>query len=205
MKPKSKAYRFGVAMAFIALGVVLFLMLFSFTAHDLADSPEKMSNIFGTLGAHVANVMLQLFGAGAFHFSFVCLVIGICICSGKQYDVKATEIIGLCLLIIGTVPLLALGFAGQTILDHAPGGVFGQWLYALMQPQIPSVAIVLGCAVIVLFGFLLVTDIRLKSFIVGLWRAIAWVFVTLARALARPFKSEKRPAQTSPSSTPPRS
>ena len=71
MKPKSKAYRFGVAMAFIALGVVLFLMLFSFTAHDLADSPEKMSNIFGTLGAHVANVMLQLFGAGAFHFSFV--------------------------------------------------------------------------------------------------------------------------------------
>ena len=149
MKPKSKAYRFGVAMAFIALGVVLFLMLFSFTAHDLADSPEKMSNIFGTLGAHVANVMLQLFGAGAFHFSFVCLVIGICICSGKQYDVKATEIIGLCLLIIGTVPLLALGFAGQTILDHAPGGVFGQWLYALMQPQIPSVAIVLGCAVIV--------------------------------------------------------
>ena len=199
MKPKSKAYRFGVAMAFIALGVVLFLMLFSFTAHDLADSPEKMSNIFGTLGAHVANVMLQLFGAGAFHFSFVCLVIGICICSGKQYDVKATEIIGLCLLIIGTVPLLALGFAGQTILDHAPGGVFGQWLYALMQPQIPSVAIVLGCAVIVLFGFLLVTDIRLKSFIVGLWRAIAWVFVTLARALVRPFKSEKRPAQTSPS------
>ena len=82
---------------------------------------------------------LQAFGA--IQFSFVCLVIGICICSGKQYDVKATEIIGLCLLIIGTVPLLALGFAGQTILDHAPGGVFGQWLYALMQPQIPSVAI----------------------------------------------------------------
>lgn len=195
-KPRSKFYRFGAAVAFIAFGAVLFLMLFSFTAHDLADSPEMTSNIFGMFGAHIADIMLQLFGGGAFHFSFVCLVIGICICSGRQYDVKATEIIGLCLLIVGTAPLLALGFAGQTILDHAPGGVFGQWLYAFMHPQIPDFAIVSGGIAIVIFGFLLVTDIRLKSFIFGLWRAISWLGMTLLRALASPFKSEKRPNQT---------
>lgn len=193
--PRSNFYRFAAAVAFIAFGAVLFLMLFSFTAHDLTDSPEMTSNIFGMFGAHIADIMLQLFGVGAFHFSFVCLVIGICICSGRQYDVKATEIIGLCLLIVGTVPLLALGFAGQTILDHAPGGVFGQWLYALMHPQVPDIAIVSGGVAIVIFGFLLVTDIRLKAFVFGLWRAISWLGVTLLRALASPFESEKRPTQ----------
>ncbi len=189
-KPHSAFRKFAAALAFIALGAAIFLMLFTFTDQDLSESAEAARNLFGFPGAKIADIMLMLFGIGAFHFSFVCLVIGICISGGKQYDVKATEIIGLCLLILGTVPILALGFGGQTVLDHAPGGVIGQRLLSLMTPHAPGFAIVSACAVIVLFGFLLVTDIRLKAFVLGVWRACAVCVSTLARVFASPFKAD---------------
>ena len=189
-KHHSAFRKFAAAFAFIVLGAAIFLMLFTFTAQDLGGSAETASNLFGFPGAKIADIMLMLFGIGAFHFSFVCLVIGICIAGGKQYDVKATEIIGLCLLILGTVPILALAFGGQNVLDHAPGGVIGQWILSLLTPHAPAFAIVSGCAVIVLFGFLLVTDIRLKAFIFGIWRACAFCVSTLAHVFASPFKAD---------------
>lgn len=183
-QPRSKFYQYSVALAFCVLGMVFFLMLCTFTANDLSENPVVIGNLFGLVGANIANVMLTLFGLGAFHFSFVCLVIGLCFFSREQYAIKVSEIIGLGLLILGSMPLLDLAFPNMAILDKLPGGVFGQWLTAKLLSFMPPPALVALGIGIALFGFLLVTDIRFKTFIVGVWRLVAGFF----RALFRPFR-----------------
>ncbi|GEM_PF-237890 len=188
---QSKLYAIFIAVLFIVLGIILFLMLFTFSSSDLAKDAETSVNLFGVIGAYIANVMLTVFGAASFIFSAVCLLMGIRTACGRQFDVTPAEIVGVCILIFGAAPMLAWGFEGDQIFEHDPGGALGTWAAQFGVAHMPGAAFFAVCLVLIIFGSLLVTDTKLKSFFLGIWRAIRWCFKTIGGALAEPFKKSK--------------
>lgn len=182
----SKAYGYIIAAFFIVLGAVLFLMLFTFTSMDMAEDAETQLNLFGAIGANIANIMLTLFGLASFWFSAVCLYIGIYTVCGRQFEVKPSEMIGLIVLLLGSSPLFHLAIENQ-VLDHLAGGALGQVMTDLAAHLMPiggTIALGIGLS---LFGILLVTDTSLKAFCTGLWRVLKWLGKTLGTAFAQPF------------------
>ncbi|MBO4350688.1 MAG: DNA translocase FtsK 4TM domain-containing protein [Proteobacteria bacterium] len=188
---QSKLYAIFIAVLFIVLGVILFLMLFTFSSSDLAKDAETSVNLFGVIGSYIANVMLTVFGAASFIFSAVCLLMGIRTACGRQFEVTPAEIVGVCILIFGAAPMLAWGFEGDQIFEHDPGGALGTWAAQFGLSHMPGAAFFAVCLVLIIFGGLLVTDTKLKNFFLGIWRAIRWCFKTLGSALAEPFKKSK--------------
>lgn len=196
----SKAYQILIALLFLSLGTALFLLLSTFTQSDLSADTEVFNNLFGKVGAHAADIMFTLFGLAAFYFSLICLIIGVYTFVGKKYEVKASEIVGLCLLIVGSVPLFDK--ISTPIFEHAPGGIFGTWLATLADTYLPASLTVCICLFFILFGVLLVTDKSFKSFIRGCYKLIKWLCVTLGNAFAQPFKKhpeDQLPASDEPS------
>lgn len=187
IQPPPAFYRYVIAVTCVALGVVLFLMLLTFSQADLLPDAERCLNLFGFVGAHIADIMLMLFGLSAFLFPGVCLLIGICTFFGKNYEVKASEFIGVCLAIVGSAPLLDLAVSSN-VLDHRAGGVFGEQIAKIAGAWLPLPAMISVGIFFVIFGLLLTTDTRVKTFLAAVWRVIAWVVKTLTQAFARPFR-----------------
>ncbi|MBQ9395325.1 MAG: DNA translocase FtsK 4TM domain-containing protein [Proteobacteria bacterium] len=201
MQRRSKIYAVLIGLVLMALGVVLFLMLFTFSAADLAENAEVALNIFGFIGAHIADIILTLFGLASFVFSAVCILMGIFTIMGKQVEITPPAIVGMILLVLGCAPLCEIVFSGQMMLDHAAGGALGTWCSSLALQHIPSAAFTAACIVITIFGGLLVTDTSLKAFFVGLWKVFRWIFKTLGTAMAAPFR--KTPAVNGPENAAP--
>ncbi len=187
IQKNSKLYNGFIAAIFILIGIVLFLMLFSYSAPEVAGDMETAGNLFGVLGAWIANIMLTLFGIGAFVFSAVSLFMGVRTACGKQFEISSTQIIGLILLIFGVSPLAQMGFDGN-LLDNAPGGALGKWLVEFGSEKMPSAGFAAICSALTLFGGLLVTDTRFKTFFWGVWHVLSWCFKTIFGALSAPFR-----------------
>lgn len=192
----SRWSRYCVAIVCVVLGAALFLMLLTFTQADLSPESTDALNLFGMPGAMIADIMLTLFGLGSFFFSAVCLLIGTCLFFGRPYEVKASEFVGLCLVLIGTVPLFDRAFGETPVLDHPAGGFLGVWLHGLASGSMPEGAMIAACVIIALFGLILVTDTRMKSFFRGLLHMVTWIFRTIGRAFARPFRPSPDGAST---------
>lgn len=187
IQKNSKLYNVFIAAIFILIGIVLFLMLFSYSAPEVAGDMETAGNLFGVLGAWIANIMLTLFGIGAFVFSAVSLFMGVRTACGKQFEISSAQIIGLILLILGVSPLAQMGFDGN-LLDNVPGGALGKWLVEFGTEKMPSGAFAAICSALTLFGGLLVTDTRFKTFFWGVWHILRWCFKTIFGALSAPFR-----------------
>lgn len=196
MQRRSKIYAVLIGLILIALGVVLFLMLFTFSAADLAEDAESALNLFGFIGAHIADIILTLFGLASFVFSAVCILMGIFTIMGRQIEVTPTAIVGMILLVLGCSPLCEILFSGQMMLEHASGGALGTWSVSTALAHMPSAAFTAACIVVTIFGGLLVTDTSLKSFFLGLWKVIRWIFKTLGTAIAAPFRKTPEAAAT---------
>ncbi|MBQ4359106.1 MAG: DNA translocase FtsK 4TM domain-containing protein [Proteobacteria bacterium] len=188
---RSKIYAIFIASIFILLGVVLFLMLLSFSAADLAADAETAVNIFGIVGAYVANILLMLFGLASFLFAAMSLMMGLRTALGREFEISATELIGLILLLLGSSPILAQALGETKVLDHDPGGVLGKYLAEFGLAHIPSAGFFSICAVLCLFGALLATDTKFSTFFKGIWKALKWSGKTLGNAFAEPFRKPK--------------
>ena len=188
---RSKIYAIFIASIFILLGVVLFLMLLSFSAADVAPDAETAVNIFGIVGAYVANILLTLFGLASFLFAAMSLLMGLRTAFGREFEISATELIGLILLLAGSSPLLAQMLGESKILDHDPGGVIGKYLAEFGLAHVPSAGFFSICAVFCLFGALLATDTKFSTFFKGIWKALKWTGKTLGNAFAEPFRKPK--------------
>ncbi len=200
IQKRSKLYSYLIAILLIAIGAALFLMLFTFTSADMAAEVEQYLNIFGFVGAHIANIMLTLFGASAFFFSAVCILFGLLTFCGKQLEVKPGMLIGLITLIVGASPLFFLMFGDSQILEHAAGGVLGSSLAALALNYISASVLITICIVLCLLGVIYVTDTGLKAFCIGLFRLIKKLFSAIYHLIAdkkpKPVQESEQPEET---------
>ncbi|MCL2325011.1 MAG: DNA translocase FtsK [Proteobacteria bacterium] len=196
------------ASMLIILGAALFLMLFTFSKDDLLPDSQTAYNIFGIVGAHIANLLLMLFGLSSFFFPTVCLLMGLTIFCGRQLEVKPSELIGLIFLLLAGSPIFTLSFEQSSILDHSPGGVLGTWLSGFALTYISQPMLYAIGSVLLVFGVLLATDTRFIDFVKSIFRAIRWtvlilikIFAILIKAFAAPFRHspDERPlAQAAP-------
>ena len=183
--PRSHGYL--VAAVLIILGAIIFLMIFTFSASDLTSEAETTLNLFGIVGAWIANIILTLFGLAGFIFPAFCILKGITTFCGRPLDVKPSELIGLTLLLTTVSPLLDHYMKGTHVLDHLPGGVLGEWASTLALHYLSVPMFTVGSAAIGLLALLMTTDTSLKRFTFGLGKIIAATFVMLGKILAAPF------------------
>ena len=183
----SPSHGYLIAAVLILLGAVIFLMLFTFSASDLASEAESTLNLFGIVGAWVANILLTLFGLAGFTFPAFLILKGITTFCGRPIDVKPSELIGMTLLLATASPLLALRMKGVQVLDHLPGGVLGSWEAEFAAKFISEPMFTAGCAALGILAILLATDTSLKSFTLGIFRILATIFIHLGRLIAAPF------------------
>ena len=198
IQKQSRIYAVYIAILFILLGVILFLMLFTFSSADLAKDAETTVNVFGVIGAYIANIMLTVFGIASFLFSAVCLFMGIRTACGRPFEVSPAVLIGVCILILGVSPMMAWGFEYACFFEHDPGGALGTWAASFGLAHLPTAAFVAICVTLTVFGGLLVTDTKLKNFFLGIWHILRWCVKTLGGALAEPFKKSKEEPVTEP-------
>ncbi len=184
VQKRSKLYSYLIAVLLIIIGAALFLMLFTFTSADMAEGVDHYLNIFGFIGAHIANIMLTLFGVSAFFFSAVCILFGLLTFCGRQLEVKPGMIIGLITLIVGASPLFYLMFGESKVLEHPAGGVLGSSLSSLALNYTSSSILIAVCIVLCLLGLIYVTDTGLKAFFAGLWKLLKTICSAIYHAIA---------------------
>lgn len=183
--PRSHGYL--VAAVLIILGAIIFLMIFTFSASDLTAEAETTLNLFGIVGAWIANIILTLFGLAGFIFPAFCILKGITTFCGRPLDVKPSELIGLTLLLTTVSPILDHYMKGTRVLDHLPGGVLGEWASTLALHYLSVPMFTVASTGIGLLALLMTTDTSLKRFAFGIWKIIAATFVMLGKLLAAPF------------------
>src|SRR5690606_29969159 len=105
------------------LGVVLFLSLVSFDPSDIDGGTDV--NLIGPVGAHLADIMLHLFGLGSFFFAGVVVLVGSMMLLGRRIEMKPSEIVGQLLIVLGGAVLFHMLFDGDKIMGHMPGGAVG--------------------------------------------------------------------------------
>ncbi len=197
VQKRSKLYSYLIAILLIIIGAALFLMLFTFTSADMADGVDNYLNIFGFIGAHIADIMLTLFGVSSFFFSAVCLLFGLLTFCGRQLEVKPGMLIGLITLIVGASPLFYLMFGESKVLEHPAGGVLGSSLSSLALGYISSSVLISVCIVLCLLGLIYVTDTGLKAFFAGLWKLLKTICSAIYHAIAdKKEKPEPEPVQS---------
>lgn len=193
-----KSYSYAVATLIMAIGAVLFMMLFTFTVADLVTGAPQVLNIFGIAGAHIANIMLMLFGLSSFFFSLICLLMGLITLCGRPFEVRAKEMLGLCLLIFGSSPLFALTFEGRLILDHLPGGVLGAWIAKISIAYMSFTTVYASTLVLIFVGLLLVTDTSFYAFVKHVFNLFKTIILWTIRAFSAPFKYDKKSQELMP-------
>ena len=193
IKKHSKAYVYIVAIVLIILGAILFLVLFTFTGADLASDAQDIQNLFGWIGAHLADITLNLFGLASFIFSAVCLLLGVRTLCGRHFNVNQWTFVGLAMLLAGTSPILHIAFGDKQILEHSAGGAIGKWLTGLAQPHLTSGWIITIALTMCLFGILFVTDTSIKAFFLGLWKYLLKGLKAGGRKLKDSLKRSPKP------------
>jgi DNA segregation ATPase FtsK/SpoIIIE, S-DNA-T family len=159
------------------VGILLFFLvvftLFSLISFHHADpsihtagASGRIHNLFGPLGAHVAGVLVGLFGLGAFWVPILLLLCGIHFFSSRSLGAILPIAVGGLLLLITSGGLLAIqqdhyGLFGARF---SAGGIVGLPFKAfLLRVANPTGGIII-LSLIFLIGFILATGFSLVAF-----------------------------------------
>ena len=144
------------ALVVVLLGSVIFLSLFSFDPADIEMGIT--TNSIGPFGTHLADILLHLFGMGAFLFAGVVATLGLLLLFGRRIDMKPSEFVGQMLFISGGAVFFHLQMQGEMLQGHMPGGAVGALLGEVGRSFFGGIGVWLLCAGMVIFGVLLAAD-----------------------------------------------
>ncbi len=163
----------------LPLAIYLFACLWTYSPSDPgwshAGQPDRIANFGGAIGAWVADLLFYFFGALAYAFPVLLLVVGAGILRGGS-DIERTPlepalrlIGGLAFFIAGS-GLASLHFSGPSALPAQAGGVLGA---------------LVGGALVKGFGFLGATLFLLALFLVAVTLATGLSWFRLMDAIGR--------------------
>lgn len=115
----------------IAVGcLAIFLALISFFPEDVSKLGEAAStgrshNLIGPVGAHIANMILAVFGLAGFLLPITLVLPGLCLLTGRRLYIRVTDAIAFPALIICCAMASHLWLDQRTVLSHLPGGWIG--------------------------------------------------------------------------------
>lgn len=154
----------GLILVSLSLGLVLSLV--SFHKSDLLLE-ENFQNLIGPIGAYSADILLYVFGVGAFFFVGVVFLLGGFMLIGKKPDLKPSEFVGHGLLVVIGAILFHLLFKGEEILDHMAGGLVGSLLGDTLAKGIGTVGAYIAASSLSMLAIMLITDKSLGNML--LW------------------------------------
>ena len=155
----------------LALAVGLFLSLVTSNPADVTTAGE-IRNWIGPVGAYAADILLYIFGVGAFCLTGVLFVLGGFMLVGRRPELKPSEFVGHGLLVISGALLCHLMFTGMPILGHPAGGLVGELIGGLAEGMIGSVGSYILGTCMALLSVMLVTDRSLGAM---LRAALGWL------------------------------
>ncbi len=170
------------------IGILLFFLLV-FTLVSLvsyhpqdpsvnnATSGEAIHNLFGLVGAHLAGILIGLFGLGAFWVPILLLFLSIQFFGSRDARTLGLALLGGGLLILMTGALLAFRSADYILFGHrfTSGGLIGIALQSFLARYTNATGAFIILALLWLVGFILMTGFSLLSFSDRCWALVSRV------------------------------
>ncbi len=172
----------GSVMRKEIIGILLFFLLV-FTLVSLvsyhpqdpsvnnATSGEAIHNLFGLVGAHLAGILIGLFGLGAFWVPVLLLFLSIQFFGSRDAKTLGLAFLGGGILILMTGALLAFRSESYILFGHrfTSGGLIGIALQSFLARYTNSTGAFIIVALLWLVGFILMTGFSLLSFSDRCW------------------------------------
>lgn len=205
-----RMYKEIIGLVWLALGIFLLICLLSYSADDPSFNnnlqPEKVQNLAGVFGAHLADLMYQVFGLTALFWPLGCLHLAWRWLKFKDVHFRIIRFIAFLLMQITLGALLALKFSSVSLYGrqiNEAGGTLGRILERLLTHylNISGAAVVLVVFFLVAlilstrFSFVLFID----GFLEGFGRRLELRRESrLARKQLRQQKKQQRAAEQPP-------
>jgi len=170
----------AAGFVFLSAGVLLWLSLVSYHAHDPSwntASAQKAENLVGRVGAHLADLALQGFGLASFVLPVLLLVMAWKWIRSEQLEAPSVRVIGSAMFLLSCCTALAL-VPGLTLYDKAipAGGLVGLLLAGYLRGAMNVTgAAVLAATCLILSVYLIssFTITKLNGWVSGPTRVLA--------------------------------
>jgi len=173
--------RIGMESAGISIiigAIAILLTLVTFRADDLSvilGASQPVHNVLGVVGAHLADLLLYLFGILAYELALLLAWSGIRITIGRTFSLSLKDwgVLGLHMMSLGVV-IYALT-PGQ-VMSHSPAGLMGRLPGTVLVALFSRTgAVILGTAAAIISVFY-VTRISMVGLLIKAWFAFRGVF-----------------------------
>jgi S-DNA-T family DNA segregation ATPase FtsK/SpoIIIE len=204
------------AVLWLSIGIFLGLSLWSYSPTDpsfnLSGASIDVKNFCGVVGSYLSDILLQLFGLGAWMFVAGCVLRSRHFFQNKENrPLGARTILGF-VLVVMTSSLLALHWPETTIFSGAIyiGGSVGKIITAMMVAAFKPVGagVIFWASELVLLVFF--TEMSISEMVTGVSNAIKEKFFLVmfhikkfGKSLIHKISEALSPSQSSKSSKPP--
>src|SRR5204863_6059265 len=181
-----------IVIALIAMGLLLFLCLFSYHPNDPswnAAGESGAHNWVGAVGANVAAALLQGIGLAAYLIPFLLLAAAWRRGRARRINAPVTRLAGLILLVLASSALLTLANI-RPVFDASfnAGGLAGAVIARALVGGLNTIGAAILLAAIAATGLLLATRFSFALFYENLTLSLGNRFVTL-RAIPQRFRA----------------
>ena len=163
-----------LGLVWLALGIFLLVCLGSYSSADPSFNnnlhPQRINNLIGVFGAHLSDLLYQIFGLTALFWPVGCLILAWRWLKLREVHFRLVRLIAYLMLQITTGGLLALRFSEVSLFGSQiseAGGAIGRVMVSLLSRylNIGGAAIIL--AVLFLVSLILSTRFSLVLFFEG--------------------------------------
>jgi S-DNA-T family DNA segregation ATPase FtsK/SpoIIIE len=159
----------GIFMFFFVIFTLISLLSYSPTDPSIhsAGAGGRVHNLFGIVGAHLAGLLIGLFGMGAFWIPLLLLLGSLQFFGSQPAHVMLCTALGGILLILATAGLLAIHQEHYVLFEKkfSSGGLLGIPIKAFLVKYTNPAGGVIILAVLWLVGFILATGFSLLAFL----------------------------------------
>ena len=177
------------------LVIFTLISLLSFSPHDPsihnAKTGGEIHNLFGLLGAHLAGILIGLFGLGAFWIPLLLLMTSIHFFGDHPMKAKMSTLIGGILLVVTTGSLLAVRQDSYLLFDNrfSAGGLIGIPLKSFLTQYTNITGALIILILLWIVGFILATGFSLIAFGLRCWE---WISAITDRIMTLYLKWKER-------------
>lgn len=153
---------------FLACGLLILASLISFTPFDLSfytshpNLPPK--NFIRTFGAHLAGLILFLFGWASYLFVVFIFLSGIKLFRQEKPDLRLPRILGLVVLLLSASSFIGMFGQANEAIKFSHGGFLGFMISQFVANYFGRLGGYIILTTLILLSSLLVTDILLSTF-----------------------------------------
>ena len=183
-----------ICLFFLVLLTLISLLSYSPSDPSIhhAKASGQVHNVFGILGAHIAGLLIELFGIGAFWIPALFLLLTVRLFGESQQKTTFSTISGSILLIITSGSLLSFRQNYFMIFGekfHAGGGI-GFAVRDFLKAYANSAGGVIILIILLIIGLILAFHFSPTRFIKTIWRT-AGIFIEKTRSLYFFWKARK--------------